>query len=117
MADGIVGQPFTRAFRTGITGQTLTIDPDTTTKPDGTAFTPTITPSGVNASDAFSITFTPDQAGIWVAEATDDDGRRFRGEYEILAVPSKTFTRRAGGQTFNAAHINELQQRLEELPF
>jgi hypothetical protein len=117
VADGIVGQPFTRAFRTGVTGQTLTIAAVMTTKPDGSAFTPTITPSGVNTGDAFEIAFTPDQAGIWVAEATDDDGRRFRGEYEILAVPAKVFTRRANGQTYNAGHINELQQRLEELPF
>ena len=116
MADGIVGQALTRRFRTGISGQTLTIDADTTTDPSGTAWTPTLT-NDPDGSDAWEIAFTPDQAGVWVAEVTDEDNRRYRDEYDILAAPTKTFTRVTSGRVFRSADINQLQQAIEELPF
>lgn len=91
MADGIVGQGFVRSFRAPTT---VTLDPDRSTKPDGSAFTPTITALG---GDAYEIAFTPDQSGIWIAEATDADGYRYRGEYEIVPDPAVILERRVEG--------------------
>lgn len=116
MADGIVGNAFSRQFRTGVGDQTLTVDEEATRKPDSTAFTPVLT-NDPDGSDTWQITFTPDQAGVWVAEATDAAGNRYRGEYEILAVSSVTFPRVTSGQIQQPGHINRLAQRIEELPF
>ena len=115
MADGIVGVALTRRFRTGIAGQVFTVDTGASSKPDGTAWDPE--PPAVVADDLYLFAFTPDQDGVWVAEVTDADGRRYRGEYDILAAPTKTFVRVTSGRVFRSADINQLQQAIEELPF
>jgi hypothetical protein len=121
MADGIISTALTEQFRllSGTTGETFTIS--AATKPDGTAWAgPTITEVG---SGAYSLTFTPTLAGVYLATITGDtSGETFSGAWEILAAPTRSFTRRVDGAydgdpagQINAAHVNELQQAIEDL--
>ena len=112
MADGIVGQTITERFRTAAAGESFTIS--NATKPDGTSWTgPTIT---TVSGALYSLSFTASASGVYQATITGNtSGEVFSGAWDILAASTRSFTRRAVGQVIQSAHVNELQQAIEEL--
>lgn len=112
MAAGIVGQTITERFRTSAAGETFTIT--NATKPDGTSWAgPTIT---TVSGALYSLTFTAALSGVYRATITGNtSGETFSGSWDILSASTRAFTRRVDGNTISAAHVNELQQAIEDL--
>lgn len=92
MADGIVGDTYLERFRTTEAGETFTVS--NATDPSGTTWAgPTITHV---ANGAYTLSFTPNQEGVYEATITGDtSGKQFIGKWDMRPMDASRNTKSA----------------------